>query len=537
MNISFYINTTFVKKTKLWLEKDNRYEWLVAGISLLLAVIATILAYSNDVIVTYGDAESHLNIAKRVVHSITPGAAQLGGIWLPIPHILLVPFVSIDFLWRTGLAGSIVSGISYIISNLYLFWTITSITGKKYLGFIGFFVFALNPNILYLQSTPMTELVLIMFFILSSYYFIQFIQDTESIISLILAGFFAFLASLSRYDGWFLVLFQALCIGLLFIRRIHTRKGWFEMEGKLVLYSTLAFFGMLIWMVWDWLILGDPFYFTNSQFSAKTQQDNWRSRGELPAYHNIPIAFLYYFVTAMSNSGILVFLASIVGMIFYLKESSDRRKYLIALILLIPFIFNVTTLFLGQSVIFIPHITPTTFEWTLFNVRYGVMFIPTVAFFFAYLFEKRSWMAKSILLLICVIQTGLFIIGYSQIVSLADGTKGLSKAKRPDAEQWIKREYDSGLVLIDDYARTVSIVRSGIPMQNVIYVGNQKYWEESFYTPEKYARWIIMQKDDAVWSGIYDAPHMQKRLFKYFNKVYTSPTILIFKRIENKKSM
>ncbi len=40
-----------------------------------------------------------------------------------------------------------------------------------------------------------------------------------------------------------------------------------------------------------------------------------------------------------------------------------------------------------------------------------------------------------------------------------------------------------------------------------------------------------MQKNDAVWVHIYENIAIRGRLYKYFNKVYTSSEILIFKRI------
>ena len=181
------------------------------------------------------------------------------------------------------------------------------------------------------------------------------------------------------------------------------------------------------------------------------------------------------------------------------------------LILGVPFIFNVVTLFLGQSVIFIPHLTPVGFEWRLFNVRYGVMFVPFVAFFFSSLFFKLKTQGKLFLIGLIFCQIMLYIIGYSKVISLADGEVGLSHAKRPNAEQWIAQHYDGGLVLLDDYARTISILRSNIPMQSIIYIGNKPYWEESFYQPEKYARWIVMQKDDAVWKGMNENSYIKGR--------------------------
>jgi hypothetical protein len=96
----------------------------------------------------------------------------------------------------------------------------------------------------------------------------------------------------------------------------------------------------------------------------------------------------------------------------------------------------------------------------------------------------------------------------------------------------MKQNYDGGLVLLDDYARTMSIIRSGIPMQNVIYIGNKPYWEESLQNPDKYARWIVMQKDDAVWTSLINDKVIEGRLYATFQKVYTSPEILIFRRQE-----
>ena len=124
----------------------------------------------------------------------------------------------------------------------------------------------------------------------------------------------------------------------------------------------------------------------------------------------------------------------------------------------------------------------------------------------------------------------MYAIGYSPIISYTDGISGLSSAKKPNAEVWMKKNYDKGLVLIDDYARTISIIRSGIPMQNIIYIGNKPYWEESLKEPEKYATWIVMQKNDDVWKNIYEKSNIRGRLYKYFKKVYTSPEILIFKK-------
>src|SRR4051812_45165861 len=94
---------------------------VVAILAGLISLAATIWSLQQGYILAYGDAESHLDIAKRVINGLTPGFGQLGGIWLPLHHILMLPFVWNDWLWRTGLAGSFVSMGSYVISALCLF--------------------------------------------------------------------------------------------------------------------------------------------------------------------------------------------------------------------------------------------------------------------------------------------------------------------------------------------------------------------------------------------------------------------------------
>ena len=162
------------------------------------------------------------------------------------------------------------------------------------------------------------------------------------------------------------------------------------------------------------------------------------------------------------------------------------------------------------------------------------MMVPFAAIFLGYLAHKSGTFGRTLLAALIIIQAALFFIGFSPVLALEDGRRGLSSfiAKIPDAQYFLLNNYDYGLVLLDDYARAISIIRTNIPMENIIYVGNKPYWDESLREPEKYARWIVMQRSDAVWENLNDRPEINARLFKYFNKVYTSEDILIFRRID-----
>jgi hypothetical protein len=104
----------------------------------------------------YGDAVAHLHIARRVFDSRTPRLSQLGSVWLPLPHILLLPFVQNYFWWASGLAATIPSSLSYIASCIGLHRLARNWLDPAPAA-IALVFFALNPNLLYLQTTAMTE--------------------------------------------------------------------------------------------------------------------------------------------------------------------------------------------------------------------------------------------------------------------------------------------------------------------------------------------------------------------------------------------
>ncbi len=77
----------------------------IALAAVVLAFIALMVCYLRGYILLYGDAVAHLGIARRILDSRNPGLGQLGGVWLPLPHLLMMPFVQKTEWWQNGLAG------------------------------------------------------------------------------------------------------------------------------------------------------------------------------------------------------------------------------------------------------------------------------------------------------------------------------------------------------------------------------------------------------------------------------------------------
>src|SRR5277367_4527600 len=184
--------------------RGSDYGLLPVAAAMLLAAIAGIAAiwffYRDGSLMNFGDAEAHLNIARRVLDSRTPGYDQLGTTWLPLPHLLMIPFAKNNRLWQTGFAGSIPSSICFVVAAAFLFAAVRRIFGNLSCAALAAGLFVLNPNALFLQSTAMTE-PLFFACLFGVLYFCVLFEQNQAIWAAAGAGFFAALGSLTRYEG------------------------------------------------------------------------------------------------------------------------------------------------------------------------------------------------------------------------------------------------------------------------------------------------------------------------------------------------
>src|SRR5258708_6977014 len=144
----------------------------------IISIRAFIYYYNNKLGLSYNDARSHLDIGRRVVEGLKPGLAQLGSVWLPLPHVLMIPTIWNDFMWHSGLSGALQSMISFVATSLLIYLFLKKV-GINMIGrVIGVVVFIANWNILYLQSTAMTELLLLATMTAGVYYLLLW-QEKE----------------------------------------------------------------------------------------------------------------------------------------------------------------------------------------------------------------------------------------------------------------------------------------------------------------------------------------------------------------------
>src|ERR1700676_1225324 len=130
---------------------------LAVVVAAVAAVAATAWAGAPGSMTLCGGAPAHRAAPPHAPDALTPGLAQLGSVWLPLPHILLVPVAAITPLWHNGAAGAIVSGLCFLYASLRIFSLVEDLTDSRLGAWCGMAVFIANLNVLYIQSTALTE--------------------------------------------------------------------------------------------------------------------------------------------------------------------------------------------------------------------------------------------------------------------------------------------------------------------------------------------------------------------------------------------
>jgi len=95
----------------------TRQETLTVGLAAVVAgFFALSISATHGLMLLYGDAVAHLAKARGLVDTNSPGLGQLGSVWLPLPHLLMLPFIGRMDWWQNGMAGAWPSLICYIVS-------------------------------------------------------------------------------------------------------------------------------------------------------------------------------------------------------------------------------------------------------------------------------------------------------------------------------------------------------------------------------------------------------------------------------------
>jgi hypothetical protein len=508
--------------------------WIVLLGAIALSLLSFAYFFHQGLTNIYGDGLYHLNTARKVI-DMPEGATlwqryvQLGTPWLPLPHVLMLPFVWNDTLWRTGLAGSLISMLSFVVVVITvfklsrLFYT-PETDDAPWLALLSTGIFALNPNALYMQTTPMTELPFMALLILSVYYFQTWVfHQTPG--ELALTGLLMTLTALTRYEGWTVLPVAGVLVFLL-----SKKSGWQKVKDGL-LWGAIAVSGPLYWLWHNWAIYGNPWEFYLGPYSAKAYLIKaWAKWLDLLSpFPGVAPAWAALAVIACLTP--VVFCLAFVGVwTEVLKRREKLLTYAPTFLLLVPFAFFAYSLGRGE-------IQVSVFPPWLYNVRYGLPHLLPAAIFapavVTLIQPVRQRIGLILVAFLVVLQYGLIAqAGTRWIVTFQEPWHNnvLSQRwrERAELEAYLRAHPPRGTVLMytGDLGSIVS--RANLRFSQIIHEGTSRWYAINGEIPDDVST-VIMQEGDLLWQRLQANPAFQREFVMVFS-VGNGPRMSVWQR-------
>jgi len=513
----------------------------LAGIPALVSLFSFFYYFRHSDLLLYGDAVAHINIARRVFDSQTPGLLQLGTVWLPLPHLLLIPFIFSNTMWQNGTGGSIPSMIAYVLGVVGIFRLVHGMLaaalrakpGTKHAAAVGAwtaaFAYGANPNLIYMQATAMTESVYLALFIWAVVYFAEFIQNVQENglrkngeqvartpllrCACCLAG-----AELTRYDGWFLAGVMGASVVIIALRRWRTRgvddRGLRRLAVKFLLGIALA---PALWLAYNWAVYGNALAFANGPYSARAIEQ--RVAAPNPALHNAGVAAIYFLKSAqlnMAHGNWGRFWLAAAFLVVAIAARKLRVQLAPLLLLWVPLPFYALSIAYGS----VPVHVYTWWPFATFNQRYGLQLLPMLA-------ASAGVLTASVFLIgaggrhvwkLSAVMFALLVGSYASVwkaspLCLQEARKQW-KIRSPlnSAVQGVVAVLPRNSRFLMDLGEHVGVMeQAGIPLRQVVNSEDHRpwkrpsdpegLWERALADPPRYVDFVIAFDGDAVDQG------------------------------------
>ncbi|HEY4841356.1 MAG TPA: hypothetical protein VIH78_05290 [Terriglobales bacterium] len=517
----------------------------VAGISFLVSFFSFLHYLQRGDLLLYGDAVAHINIARRVFDSLTPGPLQLGTVWLPLPHVLMIPFIFSNAMWQNGSGGSISSMIAYGFGVVGIFsllrGALDSDPRTKPGAVIGAAAAAIaygaNPNLIYMQSTAMTESLYLALFIWSVAYFAEFVRSMKETASekvdsgrtrsmrkaLFRCACCLAAAELTRYDGWFLASVMGSAIVIIALRRWENRA----LRRVAIKFLLIIAVAPALWLAYNRVIYGSALDFATGPYSARAIEQ--RVGAPNPALHSPPVAAVYFLKAAQlnladGNWGRFWLAGAFVALVF---AAWKLRAQLPPLLLLwSPLPFYALSIAYGS----VPLHVSTWWPFATFNQRYGLQLLPMFAASMGLLTgsiyvlltretsesssagAQHGWKLVSVLLVMVVVSYALVWKSGPQCLQEAQKNWRIRNPLNSAVERVVTHLPRNSMYLMDLGEHVGVMEQADVPLRQVVNQDNHRpwkhpsdpegLWERALADPTRHVDFVIAFDGDAVDQGV-----------------------------------
>ena len=421
-----------------------------------------------DLTLSHYDARAHLVVARRIIDSLTPGWRQIGAVWLPLPHVLGAVPVQWDWAYRTGAVATAISVAAMAAGLASLGALVARRTGSAAAGLASALVVLLNPNVLYLQSTPMTEPLLFGLALLSLDAVDRWVSRPDRRRRRV-AGWLVVALMLTRYEGWFVGTGLAGIATL--ARTIEARRGrpaGPDPPWALLPYPAAAVLGFMALSrttVGAWFVTGGFYEATNPSMGR-------------------PLAAAEEVLAAAAELGSpLLLAAGLAGTAVCLWRAWRRPAWALPVALWFAGALPFIAFHAGH-----PH-----------RVRYMVPLVVAagaLAGFAAAAAPGRLRGAAAAALLLAVVWLRPPLDPEAPMVQEAQWETPYRLARAP-VTAYLDRRWDGAPILasmgsLAHYMQQTSAI--GLDIRDFVHEGNFNLWDAAVAAPERHVRWVIVEE-------------------------------------------
>jgi hypothetical protein len=445
-------------------------------------------------------------------------------------------------MWQSGAGGSIPAMAAYVLAVLGIFRLArTALKGDrktqedgspKVAAWAAAIIYAVNPNLIYMQATAMGESLYLAFFIWAVVYFAEFAKGNAK--ALTRCGFCLAAACLTRYDGWFLAALVMLASLMVYSGQRKLSKGKASKlvsppsRGQIITFLLIGAAAPILWMAYNAAVYRNPLEFANGPYSAKSIERKTATVN--PAKGNLLAAGSYFLKAAELNvaeSNWLGRLWLALALLGSLASWCDRRGRA-ALLLWTPLPFYALSVAYGSVPIFVPPWWP----FAQYNVRYGLQLLPAFAVFvsmgISFLVQSatkfprfeaswRPWRGTATVLGILLVVAGSYAaIWRADPICYREAAVNMKSRVALDRQlgDWFKLLPPNSTLLMYLGEHVGALEQAGIPLRRTINEGNHRVWkypadpeglwEQALADPASRADYVVGFEGDPVWTAARD---------------------------------
>ena len=493
-------------------EAIRRETLLVAWAALAIALVSLAYCVRHGTLLLYGDAVAHLHIARRVFDSLTPGFRQLGSVWLPLPHILLLPFVWNMDWWRNGLAGACVSIPSYVLGCAGMY-RLARIWLSVPAAIVVVAFYGLNPGLLYMATTAMNEPLFLAEMIWAVLLIVEF-QRSPNDRLLLQAGLVLVCAIFTRYDGW-----------------VYAAAAWLFATWPVLTQYRRRWRGPVVgaWVLFTAMLVAAP------HCGWPTTPSNLAIHWTLCVAHTPPAPsrpeplrpvrrLVRGFTTCTTPRSIFSrprswarLPLSLGKLLCWLSAGGTlaalwafrRRQIWPVLLLWLPLPFYAYSVAYGSVPIFIPVWRP--FSW--YNTRYGMELLPAFAFFAGCLIpvltsraSKLQRYAVPATLLLVVANSVVLLRARPLVFQEAVVNARTRVAFETALAKTLAGLPEQGLILMRVSSDVGALQQAGIPLRRTVNEGDYLIWQHALENPAQSVSLVVALDGDAVAQAVQRHP-------------------------------